>query len=189
MQRNNCVFLGRSHSAVTSDRRVTVLCIFTSRNHTRRRRSHRRRLHSLHQCQPVVIGRLDRNGGKESSPPPGNQVQEPQRLLLPQRTPPLPSPPPQTCVNDWRKYFIDNKSHHQWTKARFAYIRSNLWSSLEKKTLPKAQRTQGIEYFDPFNTFSSKQRSFINLRNLGQTSAWFCLATLTNPCSNFDKSI
>ena len=36
-----------------------MLCIFTSRNHTRRRRSHRRRLHSLHQCQPVVVGRLE----------------------------------------------------------------------------------------------------------------------------------
>ena len=30
------------------------------------------------------------------------------------------------------------------------------------KTLPKAQRTQGNEYFDSFNTLS--------------TSAWFCLA-------------
>ena len=30
-----------------------------------------------------------------------------------------------------------------------------------KKTLPKAQRTQGIEYFDSFNTFCS--RSFNKL--------------------------
>ena len=27
-----------------------------------------------------------------------------------------------------------------------------------KYTLPKAQRTQGIEYFDSINTFSSKQK-------------------------------
>ena len=26
------------------------------------------------------------------------------------------------------------------------------------KTLPKAQQTQGNEYFDSFNTFSSKQK-------------------------------
>ena len=34
------------------------------------------------------------------------------------------------------------------------------------KTLPEAQQTRGIEYFDSFN----------KLGNLGQTSAWFCLA-------------
>ena len=52
------------------------------------------------------------------------------------------------------------------------------------KTLLKVQRTQVIEYFESFNTFSSKQK-------LQQTSAWFCLAkgwdidrtTLTNPFS------
>ena len=44
-------------------------------------------------------------------------------------------------------------------------------------TLPKAQQAHSIEYFESFNTFSSKQKfvSFNKLWNLGQTSAWFCL--------------
>ena len=31
-------------------------------------------------------------------------------------------------------------------------------SEQNTKTLPKAQRTQGIEYFDSFNNFISKQK-------------------------------
>ena len=42
-----------------------------------------------------------------------------------------------------------------------------------QETLPKAQQTQGIEYFDSFNrSFEQNNRT-----------------TLTNPCNNFDKSI
>ena len=77
------------------------------------------------------------------------------------------------------------------------------------QTLPNAQRTQGIEYFESFNNFSSRQKlqqalkslvvALLNLSvlgfsfvvfhdkakrtqqgnllwNLGQTSAWFCMA-------------
>ena len=43
------------------------------------------------------------------------------------------------------------------------------------KTLPKAQRTQGIEYSESVNTFCSKQKLQQAL-HLGQKSAWFCLA-------------
>ena len=48
-------------------------------------------------------------------------------------------------------------------------------TEIYSKTLQKAQRTQGFEYFDSFNTFSSMQKLQQAL-NLGQTSAWFCLA-------------
>ena len=42
-------------------------------------------------------------------------------------------------------------------------------------TLPKAQKAQGTESFDLFNTFSSKQKLQQTLIP-GQTSAWFWLA-------------
>ena len=83
---------------------------------------------------------------------------------------------------------------------------SAVWKNL--KTLPEAQWTQGIEYFDSFNTFTSKQklqRTFKYLSN-------FCFAKmeiyveqlwknhvsnlkkihvsiLTNQSINFEKSI
>ena len=49
-----------------------------------------------------------------------------------------------------------------------------------------AQRTQGFEYFDSFNTSTSKQKLY---------SAWFCLRranrrnNFTNPCNNLEKSM
>ena len=62
--------------------------------------------------------------------------------------------------------------------------------------LPKAQRTQGIEYFDSFNGFILKQKpqhaltSWSNfsliLFDKGQEKQRI---TLTNPCNNFNKSI
>ena len=69
-------------------------------------------------------------------------------------------------------------------------------TEIYRKTLPKAQRTQGIEYFDLFNTFSSKQ----NLQKALKSCSNFSLAlfgkgreilrtTLTNPCNNLNKSM
>ena len=37
------------------------------------------------------------------------------------------------------------------------HIHEKAQTEIYRKTLQKAQRTQGIEYFDSFNTFSSKQ--------------------------------
>ena len=63
------------------------------------------------------------------------------------------------------------------------------------QTLPKAQRSQGIEYFDSFNTFSSSKQ---NLRQAFKSRSNFVLVgkgggvyktTLTNPHINFDKSM
>ena len=48
------------------------------------------------------------------------------------------------------------------------------WTDGEK-TLPKVQRTKGIEYSDSFN---NTQQKLHKLWNLGQTSASFCLATV-----------
>ena len=75
-----------------------------------------------------------------------------------------------------------------WGSTGHGYIKDNGEENLTKhkynrdktsqqrltKTLPMAQRTQGIEYFDPFNTFSLMQK-LQQVLNLGQTSAWFCL--------------
>ena len=65
------------------------------------------------------------------------------------------------------------------------------------QTLPKAQRSQGIEYFDSFNTFSSSKQ---NLRQAFKSRSNFSFVmvgkgggiyktTLTNPHINFDKSM
>ena len=42
------------------------------------------------------------------------------------------------------------KDFEQWTTIDH--------SNYQGQTLPNAQRTQGIQYFDSFNTFSSKQK-------------------------------
>ena len=43
-------------------------------------------------------------------------------------------------------------------------------------TLPKPQRTQGVEYFDSFNAFSPKPEASTSFEILvNQTSARFCL--------------
>ena len=89
---------------------------------------------------------------------------------------------------------------------------------MQIKLLPKAQQTQGIEYFDSFNTFCSKQKlqhalkSWSNLslalffgkgrgmqrtltnpfNNLAKTVYRFRqipVSILTNPCNNLEKSI
>ena len=74
------------------------------------------------------------------------------------------------------------------------HIYSEKWP--QHKTLPKVQRTRGIEYF--------QSRSFNKLWDFGQTSAWFCLTkgdknieqlweihttTLKKACNSFGKSM
>ena len=65
-----------------------------------------------------------------------------------------------------------------------------------KQTLPKAQRTQVIEYFDSFNTFSLKQKLQQALKSWSKFSFVFFgkgrkihKTTLTNPRKNFTKSL
>ena len=89
---------------------------------------------------------------------------------------------------------------------RFFYVtihlKLNFCHLFGKKTLPKAQLTQGIEDVDSINIFRSKQKLQQAL-HLGQTSAWFCLAksekckeqlwrihvtTLRNTCINLTNS-
>ena len=66
------------------------------------------------------------------------------------------------------------------------------------KTLPKAQRAQGIEYCDSFNTFSSKQKLQQALKSLSNFSLVLFgkrkgreipRTTLTNLCNNLYKSL
>ena len=47
--------------------------------------------------------------------------------------------------------------------------------------MPKAQRNQRIEYFAPFNNFSSKQKLQQDFKSWSNFS-------LTNPCNNLEKS-
>ena len=67
--------------------------------------------HSTRRCQPALNGSQADNSTKNRSTtrpaPPPNPFSRPPPLLLPLRT-------------------------HQWTKARLAYMRSNLWSRREK---------------------------------------------------------
>ena len=72
------------------------------------------------------------------------------------------------------------------------------------KTLPKAQQTQGIEYFDSFNTLSSKQKlqqstsieilPILQLGFVGKGEKYIKQlrqfhVTLTDRCIIFDKSM
>ena len=64
------------------------------------------------------------------------------------------------------------------------------------KTLPKAQRTLGIEYFDSFNTSSSKQKFQQALKSWSNFSLVLFgrereihRTTLTNPCNKLNNSI
>ena len=64
-----------------------------------------------------------------------------------------------------------------------------------KKSLPKAQQTQGIEYFDSFDTFSSKQKLQQALKSWSNLSlALFGKGrgmhrTLINPFNNLAKTV
>ena len=74
---------------------------------------------------------------------------------------------------------------------------------MQIKLLPKAQQTQGIEYFDSFNIFGSKQKLQQALKSWSNFSLvclpkcekyirqlWQIHATsLTNPCSKIEKSM
>ena len=67
--------------------------------------------------------------------------------------------------------------------------------NVQHETLPKAQRTQGIEYFDSFNTFSSKQKLQQALKSWSNFSLFLFgkgpeihKTTLTNTCNNFNIS-
>ena len=100
------------------------------------------------------------------------------------------------------KYYTKLKHY----MGRFFYVtihlKLNFCHLFGKKTLPKAQLTQGIEDVDSINIFRSKQKLQQAL-HLGQTSAWFCLAksekckeqlwrihvtTLRNTCINLTNS-
>ena len=80
------------------------------------------------------------------------------------------------------------KDFEQWTTIDH--------SNYQVQTLPKAQRTQGIQYFDSFNTFSSKQKhkqalkswSNFSLVLFGKEQEIY-RTTLTNLCNNFYKSM
>ena len=93
---------------------------------------------------------------------------------------------------------LSNMSFPEWMLFWMYHLCWQTWwhfGNIEK-TLPRAQRTQGIEYFDSFNTFSLMQKSQQAL-NLGQTSPLVLFGkwreiqrtTLTNPCRSFTKSI
>ena len=99
----------------------------------------------------------------------------------------------------WHSVIQIQDNQHLCFYASFAIICSINTSPIgpeSYKALPKAQRTQGIEYFDSFNTFSSMQKlqqalqywsnfssvSFDRGREKNKT-------TLTNPWNNFDKSM
>ena len=64
------------------------------------------------------------------------------------------------------------------------------WKNEKWKTKTITIRTHTIEYLAP-STPSVQSRSFNKLWNLGQTSAWFCLAKgekwIDQPCNNFYK--
>ena len=66
---------------------------------------------------------------------------------------------------------------------------------MQIKLLPKAQQTQGIEYFDSFDTFCSKQRLQHALKSWSNLSlALFgkgrgMQRTLTNPFNNMAKTV
>ena len=57
----------------------------------------------------------------------------------------------------------------------------------------KSQQTQGIEYLNSFNAFSSKQKLQQALVKLQHGFVWerakVHVATLTNPCTDFEKSM
>ena len=82
------------------------------------------------------------------------------------------------------------KDFEQWTTIDH--------SNYQVQTLPKTQRTQGIQYFDSFNTFSSKQKqkhqqalksySNFSLVLFGKGREIY-RTTLTNLRNNFNKSM
>ena len=80
------------------------------------------------------------------------------------------------------------KDFEQWTTIDH--------SNYQVQTLPKTQRTQGIQYFDSFNTFSSKQKhqqalkswSNFSLVLFGKEQEIY-RTTLTNLCNNYNKSL
>ena len=91
-------------------------------------------------------------------------------------------------------------SHNHWSFSHQLFIIkiSHLLINPQdhQETLPKAQRIQGIEYSDTYNTFSSKQKLQETLKSWSNFS--FVLfgkrremhrTTLKNPCNNFDKSM
>ena len=100
---------------------------------------------------------------------------------------------PSSCIPHWPEM---GRRDFLW-KSPYALLAGDQkqWSI---KTLPKAQRAQGIEYFDLFNTFSSKQKLWHALKSwsnfslvfFGKEQIWqIHETTLTNPCSNFEKSM
>ena len=94
------------------------------------------------------------------------------------------------------KYYTKLKHY----MGRFFYVnihlKLNFCHLFGKKTLPKAQLTQGIEGVDSINIFRSKQKlqqalhswSNFSLVLLGKERE-MRRTTLTNPCSNFEKSM
>ena len=106
---------------------------------------------------------------------------------------------PRKC--QFSEVHISALAHHT-----MLHLQSFSWllrHSYEEKNLPKAQRTQGIEYFDSLNTANLKQKlqqalkSWSNFslvlfgkeREKHRTTLTNPCNTLTNPSTNFDKSM
>ena len=74
----------------------------------------------------------------------------------------------------------DTFEHQEYTLILSTHVYNNTYW-----TLPKAQRTQGIEYFDSLTT----SRSINRLWNIGQIQLGFVLQSARNAYNNFDKSM
>ena len=70
--------------------------------------------------------------------------------------------------------------------APMQFIQTRTTQPGKKKTMQKAQRTQGIEYFDSFNTFSLKQKLQQGLKSWSNFS--LVLFGKGGYLENFDKS-
>ena len=91
-------------------------------------------------------------------------------------------------AQDWRK-LLEKYEKHKWNLQKSRWnLHHCVLVMQEIQTLQKAQRTQGIGYFDSLLTPLVQSRSFNKLWNLGQTSAWFRLAK-RNPCISFYQSM
>ena len=108
----------------------------------------------------------------------------------------------QNCWGNWLKTF-NFRLLHKWSIAITKDAKHSSKKTYEiaqtdiyRKTLPKAQGTQGKEYFDSFNTFSSKQklqqalnsRSNFSLVLFGKGRE-ILRTTLTSPGNILDKTM
>ena len=85
-----------------------------------------------------------------------------------------------TCIT-YCIWYVTDASNVIWTHQE---------CMIHNKTLPNAQRTHDIQYFDSFNTFSSKQKLQKTLKSLPYFSfVLFGKGRARNTWNNFDKSM